>query len=700
MTENRRRINPFIVGDWIKRDKDFFGRADLIEKYLALDRQYCWLIGSRRMGKTSLLRYLQRQYQKQDGLLPLFWDVSGANSAYDLKICFLDSLESAINDFEQYDIDLDIDKLEDDSILTIFRWLNRTCNKHGLRIILLIDESEAFFQVAAHDLPFFNRFKALLFNNSDFFVIIASNHGLAPSDSLSAAHFTAPFLQPFMPPDYLTRWEAEEARKFLQRSTTNCEKQEQILEFTGGLPFLVQMVCFHVFETENLDHALKKIKQDHILDLFFRDDFQHFDRQDGEILAEICRSEPTTLQQISTKLSVNSPLLEKRLSILDWLGFITRMKNDEFCLSNQILRDWMNLNYLPFLQKVVQKESDQGKQSNYQLKVDLGKNQIKITCFKNNHQIQTFQINSSIDASKYLLSDNTDFFTLRHIGQQLFNDVFGNHEALQIYQKMLSYKNYNDLIFTFDDKMSYLPVETLHDGNDFLTLKFKLSRSKNHKLFQQKKTIDGAMDILLIASDTPPDIPFVNNEIFSLKNQLQKIAIEQNIELKITTILPFEADYINVMDLLQSGEYNIIHFAGHCNIDQNDGAAYLYLWEKPQQQGRVCAVEAREIFEMIGDQLRFYYLNTCHSASTNPKNFQNFVDTGFDQGLEAFLGNGAEINDRLSAQFALDFYWHLFQYNFNFAEALLQTRLQWAQQTQYKENGNVFWLSQILWQKK
>jgi len=63
------------------------------------------------MGKTSLLRYLQRQYRKGKGLLPLFWDVAGANSAYDLKLSFLDCLEAGIADFERNGIEPDIEKL-------------------------------------------------------------------------------------------------------------------------------------------------------------------------------------------------------------------------------------------------------------------------------------------------------------------------------------------------------------------------------------------------------------------------------------------------------------------------------------------------------------------------------------------------------------------------------------------------------------
>lgn len=135
---NKNNQNRFIVGDWIKRDQDFFGRSELIEKYLALNRRYYWLIGARRMGKTSLLRYLQRQYRKDAGLLPLFWDVAGANSAYDLKLSLLDCLEAGTADFDRNGIELDVDKLENESILAISRWLIRECEKCAIRIIFKV----------------------------------------------------------------------------------------------------------------------------------------------------------------------------------------------------------------------------------------------------------------------------------------------------------------------------------------------------------------------------------------------------------------------------------------------------------------------------------------------------------------------------------------------------------------------------------
>ena len=55
--------NPFIAGSWV-RGEDFFGRADLIRDILEGDRHSVWVLGGRRLGKTSLLKELEYRVQR------------------------------------------------------------------------------------------------------------------------------------------------------------------------------------------------------------------------------------------------------------------------------------------------------------------------------------------------------------------------------------------------------------------------------------------------------------------------------------------------------------------------------------------------------------------------------------------------------------------------------------------------------------
>ncbi len=48
-------LNPYVVGQWV-RGKKFYGRPDLIQEILHGNRNWLWLLGTRRIGKTSVLK--------------------------------------------------------------------------------------------------------------------------------------------------------------------------------------------------------------------------------------------------------------------------------------------------------------------------------------------------------------------------------------------------------------------------------------------------------------------------------------------------------------------------------------------------------------------------------------------------------------------------------------------------------------------
>jgi len=689
--------NPFIVGDWIKRDEDFFGRSELIEKYLALNRQYYWLIGARRMGKTSLLRHLQRQYRKLPGLLPLFWDVAGANSAYDLKLSLLDCLEAGTADFERNGIKSDIERLENESILSIFRWVIRECHNNSVSIILLIDESESLFQVAAIDAQFLNRFKAIGSNHQNVHIILASNHGLAHYDTLATAHFTAPFLQSFLPPDYLTPWRTEEALTFSARCTNNLDEQHRIKTVTGCLPFLVQMVCFYYVDLGDLNTALNKIDHDNILDLFFRNDFQNFDRNDSALLAAIAENEPIKFDQIQRLASSNFYQLEQRLSTLTGLGFLAQNEPQNYILSNQFLRNWMKQNFLPMRQHEYLKQVERHTDVISSLVIELADDSMKFRLMKDSEISIEQQIPTTLDPANYIQTGTPDLQFLKQIGQRLFFHLFGNKAAQQIYQDFISSTNHGELVICHkQNQAGAIPFEALHNGQQFLLLRHPLyrARSSDEYHFVESDSIEQPLKILLIASDTPPAIPLVDNEITLIKNQLQKIARELQVEMEIISLLTVESDYVNVMNVIQSGQFQFIHYAGHSNADQN----CIYLWEKPNKGGRVKAVPASELAGRLNSTLRFFYLNGCNSAGTSHSpSLSGFADAILATGATAFIGNARAVEDRSSAEFAMDFYWQLFETQLNFARAMYFTRLKWSQQTQFQEGGHLFWFSPVLW---
>jgi len=699
MTENQK--NPFIVGDWIKNDADFIGRKNLIQKYLPLERQFNWLIGARRMGKTSLLRYLQRQYRKQDRMIPLFWDVSGANSVYDLKLSFIDALEPAEFEFNRIEIEFDLDQFESESIYWDIRHLIRQCRKKSVRVVLLVDESEALFRVAVQDEQFLHQFRAILLNQPLLSVILASNHGLASYDKLSTTHFLAPFLQALSPPDYITPWNESEARALIQRCTADVAEQDKIIEFAGCLPFLVQMICFYYFNQGNLNASIESIRQNNVLDLFFRDDFQYFDQVDYQILANLIHLEPAFSEAIASKLNISINHIQKRLSMLTWLGFAKQISDQKFALNNYFLRNWIaeNISEQPPSVQSPKHSVD----SSEKLNICFTEEYQKICQPQNADITEVYQLNNALDPHSYIISDYRNIQSLKKLGQKLFSDLFPTRESLDLFSKFYATEKNSDLVFSSEaEELVRFPFEILHNGDSFVSLRKAMYRSLGNGMAKAAPGFpsDDPINILLIASDTPPDIPFVDNEIILLKNMFHQIGRGHGLRLNVSTVLSYESDFGSVMKSLRSNHFHIVHFAGHSSPSPASQETLIFLWENQGKSGRVRAITGDEMFLELLKPPLFFYLNGCNSAGNHaaPLSFCGFAPAFLKAGGQAFLGNLSATDDRASAEFSMDFYWNLFANQFSYSKALQQTRQKWAAQARFLESGHLVWMLPSLWQ--
>ena len=69
---------PYITGSYVT-DSHHYGREDLLDFLLHGPSRACWVVGNRRIGKTSLLRQLEALALTDQRLVPLFWDMQGCD---------------------------------------------------------------------------------------------------------------------------------------------------------------------------------------------------------------------------------------------------------------------------------------------------------------------------------------------------------------------------------------------------------------------------------------------------------------------------------------------------------------------------------------------------------------------------------------------------------------------------------------------
>ena len=80
---------PYVVGQWV-RGTGFYGRGPQIAEVLEGPRNAIWLLGTRRIGKTSLLKQLEylAASATEPVYFPVFWDFQGAENARELHLNF------------------------------------------------------------------------------------------------------------------------------------------------------------------------------------------------------------------------------------------------------------------------------------------------------------------------------------------------------------------------------------------------------------------------------------------------------------------------------------------------------------------------------------------------------------------------------------------------------------------------------------
>ena len=120
---------------WVHR-RNHYGRERLIEYLLHSSDTALWLVGTRRMGKTSALRQVEAKAMEPARIIyvPIFWDMQGSESPQDLSNELFDALLDTAERFAP--LQIDVKAFEDQDALTILRTLIRAVGEQGKQILL------------------------------------------------------------------------------------------------------------------------------------------------------------------------------------------------------------------------------------------------------------------------------------------------------------------------------------------------------------------------------------------------------------------------------------------------------------------------------------------------------------------------------------------------------------------------------------
>ncbi len=339
---------PYVVGRWV-RGQNHYGRERLIEQLLEGPDTAIWLVGTRRMGKTSLLRQLEMiASNPASKLVPIFWDLQGSRTVEELSDELYFALEDVADRFQAVGIDIEIFRQQD--AVTVLRALARLLAESGRQLLVLIDESEVLIQIAQQDPDWMGRLRRIL-QDERVRTVLTSTKLLSQLNHISRDWTTSPFLFGFSLVN-LTKLEERAARALVRQLQAEQPVEasdgvvDDILIHTNGQPYLIQYLCQRLFESDGERGYLRPITDedlatDHILAGFFQIDFRHLSRSERRLVLAVA---DLTIARESELLALFSDLSPRRIKMLlyglERLGYLRNIFG-QWAVGNEFLRRWV-----------------------------------------------------------------------------------------------------------------------------------------------------------------------------------------------------------------------------------------------------------------------------------------------------------------------------------------------------------------------
>ena len=348
--------NPYIVGMPVISPM-FFGRRELID-YIRRNFEasnvvspVISLIGSRRIGKTSIMRYLASQESEKCIYVPVDLQSFGkADLSLDLLFAMVSKLKDHLERFGDISSSLNTNEhVYDDFVKqpyelfrtyieTVIKLLGRT------RLVFMLDEFDIIFYTNRDKQDetekLFSFFRSLV--SEGLFGIITA--GVTPLQKYPQPVAGSPFLNIAisMRVSALNR---EDAIELIQQPTYGLISYsdgaiEHILKLSGRIPFLIQFTCYNILnlcrsngklsvDVEMVDEAIKEVSQQFYLKYMW----DELSQNEKLVVAESAKLAEAnkgifTLGQIIEKV-------KKKLSQEDLRTNLTQLVDNEILFKNE-----------------------------------------------------------------------------------------------------------------------------------------------------------------------------------------------------------------------------------------------------------------------------------------------------------------------------------------------------------------------------
>jgi CHAT domain-containing protein len=260
-------------------------------------------------------------------------------------------------------------------------------------------------------------------------------------------------------------------------------------------------------------------------------------------------------------------------------------------------------------------------------------------------------------------------FQVQDIGKELWKEIFGDLPGVGKAYLQASAKS-QTLMVQFETPREYiqLPLEFLYsdEPSEFVILRHPMARfvhnaqPRREALSPDTLALTSKLRVLIVAANTSPPIAAVDREAQELCGYLQT---QEFIPVETALITSEEATFSRVERELETGNYDIVHYAGHGAFDpKSPGESCLYL-RKEQDADEDAVMSAYQLkLSLDLSPTRLVYLGCCDGMATAnvdellDDDYLGLADAVVQAGVPSVLGFRWPVSDNGAREFALAFY--------------------------------------------
>jgi hypothetical protein len=342
--------NPYTVGS-PTRGVHFYGRRDIAASLIDSNDHALWLIGNRRMGKTSLMRFIEEQVDARPDSVAFYINLEASENFEDLSACFFDDLEIA--EARLAELGLSAEQLRGRDAAEIVRLLNRSGRAQNKQVLLLWDEAEALIRIGEASNSALRRLHREVQRAEALRLVITATKRLEVLNDLCRSWETSAFLYSFKL-RYLGPLSLEEVGALVSQRQQGGPVQanptfvRRIYDATGGHPYLTQWLCDRLYS----EGRLRPLADDDLvpssaLASLFQTDYNHLSPSERRILRAFVNVEEASEEALARHLdgALSSTELRYVLQSLQALCYLRRGEGG-YRTGSRLLLNWLRLGYI------------------------------------------------------------------------------------------------------------------------------------------------------------------------------------------------------------------------------------------------------------------------------------------------------------------------------------------------------------------